>query len=174
MILRTSSRGGIFWKVSSLLNLLLFSVTTKGPRRSIPFGSSQKLFTENKISQSIRDTTTYSSTVFEKYPKCCIWIFILWQLCLSFRLSLSCQIGPFLAFFNELLSTQNVNVARFARNVEWDFFCDFRTPCTRVKYWGVNHKKFDTWQAILGSETITYLECYVRAVSATLIPQFRI
>ena len=32
--------------------------------------------------------------------------------------------------FNELLSTQNVNVARFARNVERDFFCDFQTPCT--------------------------------------------
>ena len=31
--------------------------------------------------------------------------------------------------FNELLSTQNVNVARFARNVEWDFFGDFQTPC---------------------------------------------
>ena len=31
--------------------------------------------------------------------------------------------------FNQLLSTQNVNVARFARNVEWDFFCDFQTPC---------------------------------------------
>ena len=31
--------------------------------------------------------------------------------------------------FNELLSTQNVNVARFARNVEWDFFCDFQTAC---------------------------------------------
>ena len=30
-------------------------------------------------------------------------------------------------FFNELLSTQNANVARFARNVEWDFFCDFQT-----------------------------------------------
>ena len=30
--------------------------------------------------------------------------------------------------FNELLSTQNVNVARFARKVEWDFFCDFQTP----------------------------------------------
>ena len=28
------------------------------------------------------------------------------------------QIEPILAFFNELLSTQNVNVARFARNVE--------------------------------------------------------
>ena len=29
--------------------------------------------------------------------------------------------------FNELLSTQNVNVARFARNSEWDFFYDFQT-----------------------------------------------
>ena len=29
--------------------------------------------------------------------------------------------------FNELLSTQNVNVARFARNVKCDFFCDFQT-----------------------------------------------
>ena len=29
--------------------------------------------------------------------------------------------------FNELLSTQNVNVARFARNVECNFFCDFQT-----------------------------------------------
>ena len=31
--------------------------------------------------------------------------------------------------FNELLSTQYVNVARFARNVEWDFFYDFQTLC---------------------------------------------
>ena len=30
--------------------------------------------------------------------------------------------------FNELLSTQFVNVARFARNVELDFLCDFQTP----------------------------------------------
>ena len=28
------------------------------------------------------------------------------------------------------MSTQNVNVARCARNVEWDFFCDFQRPCT--------------------------------------------
>ena len=27
------------------------------------------------------------------------------------------------------MSTQNVNVARFARNVEWDLFWDFQTPC---------------------------------------------
>ena len=37
-------------------------------------------------------------------------------------------------FFNEFLSTQNVNVARFARNVERDFFCDFQTPCYSIKY----------------------------------------
>ena len=32
--------------------------------------------------------------------------------------------------FIELLSTQNVNVAR---NVEWDLFCDFQTPCVGVR-----------------------------------------
>ena len=30
--------------------------------------------------------------------------------------------------FNEFLSTKNVNVANFTRNVEWDFFCDYQTP----------------------------------------------
>ena len=30
---------------------------------------------------------------------------------------------------NELLSTQIVNIARFARNVVWDFLCDFQTLC---------------------------------------------
>ena len=34
------------------------------------------------------------------------------------------------------MSTQNVNVARFARNVEWDFFCDFQTPCAHDDPWG--------------------------------------
>ena len=29
--------------------------------------------------------------------------------------------------FNELLTTQNVNAARFARNAKFDFFCDFQT-----------------------------------------------
>ena len=31
--------------------------------------------------------------------------------------------------FNELLSTQNVQVARFASNVECDFLGDFQTMC---------------------------------------------
>ena len=35
----------------------------------------------------------------------------------------------FLAFFSELLATQYVIVARFARNVECDFFSDFQTLC---------------------------------------------
>mgnify|MGYP006863930545 CR=1 FL=1 len=32
---------------------------------------------------------------------------------------------------NWLSSTQNVNVAHFARNVEWGFFCDFQTTWSR-------------------------------------------
>ena len=31
-----------------------------------------------------------------------------------------------------IFSTQNINVARFARNVELDFFCDFQTLCVCV------------------------------------------
>ena len=31
----------------------------------------------------------------------------------------------FLGIFDAIWSTQNVNVARFARNVEWDFFVIF-------------------------------------------------
>ena len=37
------------------------------------------------------------------------------------------QIGLF-GIFKELLSPHNVNVARFARVIEWDFLCDFQTP----------------------------------------------
>ena len=85
------------------------------------------------------------STVFENHPKCRIWIFDFWYFLPIFvLLKLTCLVTLFdrklqvfknspkwtiFGLFNELLSTQNVNVARFARNVEWDFFCDFRTPC---------------------------------------------
>ena len=34
--------------------------------------------------------------------------------------------------FNELLATQNVNVARFTRKEEWDFFLNFQTLCSIV------------------------------------------
>ena len=40
----------------------------------------------------------------------------------------------YLGLFNQLLSTQNVNVARFARNIQCDFFCDFQTPCYNLPF----------------------------------------
>ena len=43
--------------------------------------------------------------------------------------------------FNKLLSTKNVNVAHFARNVEWDFFCDFQTLWT----WWTSLQKVHFW-----------------------------
>ena len=76
--------------------------------------------------------------MFENYSKCFIWIlafsinFCLIEIGLSGNTVLGFQKSPkltILGIFNELLSTQNVNVARFARNVEWDFSHDFQTLC---------------------------------------------
>ena len=53
-------------------------------------------------------------TVFENHPKCRILVF---------------QFGHFPPIFFQF-KTQNVNVARFARNVKCDFFCDFQTLCS--------------------------------------------
>ena len=39
--------------------------------------------------------------------------------------------------FLNVLSTQNVNVARSARNVEWDFSNDFQTPCKNEIFWEI-------------------------------------
>ena len=50
----------------------------------------------------------------------------------KFRLSKKSPKLTIFGNFNELLSTQNVNVARFARNVECDFFGDFQTLCPRI------------------------------------------
>ena len=71
---------------------------------------------------------------------------VLWQnkrshRCLHYRLKnrwvhsvwKSLKMSHFHHFFVLLMSTQNVNVARFARNVEWDFFCDFQTPWVGTK-----------------------------------------
>ena len=68
----------------------------------------------------------------------------------AFENSLKCLICPFLPkekFHNVwksskmsylnfsilVLTTQNVNIARFACNAEWDFFCDFQTLCKYCK-----------------------------------------
>ena len=82
-------------------------------------------------------------TVFENYSKYRIWTFKYWHFSSIFVLIKVTNLvtlfdrkiqvfknSPKLTIFvifNELLSTQNVSVARFARNVEWDFFCDFQT-----------------------------------------------
>ena len=68
------------------------------------------------------------------------------------------------------MSTQNVNVARFARNVECDFFCDFQTLCKtdeklsiqeiemilEAANWAPTHAKNEPWRyaIIEGSKSI--------------------
>ena len=86
-------------------------------------------------------------TVFENHPKCRTWNCQFWHYSPFFgllKIDISgntvwpqalgflklAKIDNF-GIFNELLSTQNVNVARFARNVECDFFCDFQPLCSK-------------------------------------------
>ena len=79
--------------------------------------------------------------LFENFPKCLVWIFQLWHFPPIFVLSkLTCLVTLFdhklqifkmnhFGTFSDILFTQNVNVARFARNVEWDFLCNFESLC---------------------------------------------
>ena len=59
-------------------------------------------------------------TVFENYWKCLIWIFGSLVFFVNFCAIKSDLTGNYVCI---------VNVARFARNVECDFFCDFQTLC---------------------------------------------
>ena len=86
----------------------------------------------------------HSSTVFENHSKCRIrnlafftnFVFIKLT-CLvtlferKFQVLKNSPNWPFFFISNELLSTQYLNVACFARNFEWDFFGDFQTPFWR-------------------------------------------
>ena len=42
-------------------------------------------------------------------------------------------VWPQASGFQKLAKMDHVNVARFARNVEWHFFCDFQTLCRIVQ-----------------------------------------
>ena len=74
--------------------------------------------------------------------------------------------------FNQLLSTQNVNVARFARNVEWDFFCDFQTLWTveylpkmpHLSFSSSRRRYMNIWSPFHSecSSITPSLECFVR------------
>ena len=108
----------------------------------------QYRFTFYKITQTIRvswilqiwkfkvSQNPIFSTMLGNYPKCRKWILQFWPI----KSDLSgntvwTQASGFqklakLTIFgisNELLFAHNVNVAHFARNLEWDFFCDFQT-----------------------------------------------
>ena len=68
---------------------------------------------------------------------------------------------------NQLFPTQNVSVARFARFVEWDFFCDFQTPCDDVANANQVHNKNRAGKVIEKIDyywiclDVTYLEAEV-------------
>ena len=96
-----------------------------------------------KMSHYLNDWPFVILALFKITPKSLIWILQFWYFPPIFvYLTLTCLVTLFdckrqtfknspkwtiIGIFNELLSTQNLNVARFARNIEWDFFCDFQT-----------------------------------------------
>ena len=83
--------------------------------------------------------------MFEYHSKCRIWVFSILAFFTIFcpiKINLSGNtVWPrnsafqklakltIFGIFKELLSTQNVTVARFARKVEYDFLSDFQTSC---------------------------------------------
>ena len=84
-------------------------------------------------------TKKRSFTLLENYWKCLIWIPKTTNFCpLDLSGNTVCSKTIF-GFFDELLYVQNINVARFARNVEWDFFCNFETLCCFKTLFGVYH-----------------------------------
>ena len=103
-----------------------------------------KIWTDHKMSLKNKKKRTQFFEITEK-SKCPIWIFQLWHFPPIFVISkVTCLVTLFdrkiqvfknspklnnFGIFNELLSTQIVNAARLARNVECDFFCDFQTLC---------------------------------------------
>ena len=105
-----------------------------------------------------------------KSPKCCIWIFEFWHfLSIFVQLKLTCLVTLFdrklqvfknspkltiFGIFNQLLSTQNVNVARFARNVEWYFSCDFQTPWPSVQKLNITYLNTAAKMAAQRTETM--------------------
>ena len=84
----------------------------------------------------------------------------------SFRFSKTRQKCNVFGTFNELLSTQNVNVAGFARNIECDFFCDFQTPCALCPKSSIFRKnnqirnlnfRCQKWNIVILSSLITWI-----------------
>ena len=73
---------------------------------------------------------------FKKLLKCLVWILAFSTNFCPIDIDLSGNTvwpqthqNEHFCIFNILLSTQNVDLTRFACNVEWGFFCDFQTLC---------------------------------------------
>ena len=87
--------------------------------------------------------------VFENHQKYLIWIYQFWRFQPIWYHCLTATFGFAKTrqnwHINQLLSTQNVNLARFARNVECDFFGDFLTLCLLYnllmhgRFWRIVH-----------------------------------
>ena len=90
------------------------------------------LFSLNRDSHCLKITENVAFEIFEFWHFPTFFV-LLKVICLVTLFDRKLQVfknSPKLTIFgifNELLATQNVNVARFARNVECDFFCDFQT-----------------------------------------------
>ena len=120
---------------SDLLKILQFY--------SVPHDAVFGLIVQQNVYSKVPNIRKWVMISNSNYLKSGIWIFEFWHfppICIL--LKLTCLVTLFdcklfinspqwtiFGIFNELLSTQNVNVARFNRNVEWDLFCDFQTPC---------------------------------------------
>ena len=112
--------------------------SSKLPKMVNYWRSFEKLKLAVLISIDLKIGRTY-----QNHSKCRIWIFEFCHFptiflpieidkhCLAIRFSKTRQIDYFW-LFNELLTTLNVNVARFARNAEWDILGDFQTLCPRL------------------------------------------
>ena len=94
------------------------------------------LFWQPKISSSTQANIgmknpyqPFFATFYSTWEECCFLHCTLFenQLRMSHYLMLAFSTNfcsTKISMFNELISTQNVNVALFARNVEWDFFLE--------------------------------------------------
>ena len=156
--------------------LVYFSIHTTS-KKSPAYKNEEILqfFTFLKIKCHIPKPYLTLLTVFENHQKCRIWIFKWHFPPIFIRLKVTCLVTlfdhklqvfknspkwTFFDIFNELLSAQNVNVARFARNVEWDFFCDFQTLCCCIcRYIYV---QYDIWsQSLLPSQKPFLIYFYI-------------
>ena len=64
------------------------------------------------------------------------------------------------------MSTQNVKVARFARNVEWDFFCDFPNTVNYFCSAAVSFMVADMFDKSIDIKELTRAARYGRTVGS--------